>query len=82
MLVSCVLVKLDRNTSGRSDITASGTIPLATDATERVLAAVKGLKDNFDKHYAQIESEVKKSVKGPVKAFTIDDDIPVVLFST
>nr|MDO8112058.1 hypothetical protein [Candidatus Sigynarchaeota archaeon] len=58
---------------------ATDTSNPSSDATERVLAAVKGLKDNFDKHYAEIESRVKKSTEGPVKTFTIDDDIPIVL---
>nr|MDO8113568.1 hypothetical protein [Candidatus Sigynarchaeota archaeon] len=60
-------------------MTTSDTPTSAPDITERMLAAIKGLKDNFDKHYAEIESRVKKSIEGPVKTFTIDDDIPIVL---
>ncbi|HME55229.1 MAG TPA: hypothetical protein VKM55_23680, partial [Candidatus Lokiarchaeia archaeon] len=47
------------------------------DATERVLAAVKGLKENYEQHYAEIESRVKKSVEGPIKTFTMDDGMPI-----
>src|SRR5271157_970521 len=49
------------------------------DATERVLAAVKGLKENYEQHYAEIESRVKKSVEGPIKTFTMDDGMPIVM---
>src|SRR5271157_1880541 len=51
----------------------------SSDSTERVLAEVKGLKDNFEQHYAAIESRVKKSIEGPVKTFTMDDGMPIVM---
>jgi hypothetical protein len=50
-----------------------------TDATECVLAAVKELKENYEQHYAQIQSRVKQSLEGPVKTFTMDDGIPIVM---
>lgn len=49
------------------------------DSTERVLATVKGLKEDYERHYAEIESRVKKSLEGPVKTFTMDDGIPIVM---
>src|SRR5271157_328411 len=52
---------------------------ISTDATERVLAAVKGLKQHYEQHYAEISSRVKQSIEGPVKTFTMDDGMPIVM---
>ncbi|HME56451.1 MAG TPA: hypothetical protein VKM55_29900 [Candidatus Lokiarchaeia archaeon] len=68
------------NDKGLLDFTDAEKAPVVdTDATERVLAVVKGLKENYEQHYAEIESRVKKCVESPIKTFTMDDGMPIVM---